>query len=216
LSKEPWNNLVPNSWRQLERDKARATKKQISFQMTSFHIVAVLFLTVSNTSFVAIKGFLSPRLPYVNNKVPQKILISNQLLSRAVNRKVTSTDGGFRRGYHGRAKEKRNDSRKEIFAGTLNLIKAMVGTGILALPMGVAKTSDFELSIIPAIALMAILGSISAYTFSLYGRLIHTSKAKTLGELWEKNVDKKSSMYRVYSSSFIEWLSSYVIRCFVR
>ncbi len=90
-----------------------------------------------------------------------------------------------------------NGNKKEVLIGTLNLIKAMAGTGILALPMGVAKSSDFKTSIIPAIALMSALGVTSAYTFMLYGRLIHASKAKTLGELWEKNIDKKSGMNQI-------------------
>lgn len=84
-------------------------------------------------------------------------------------------------------------NRKNVMVGTLNLIKAMAGTGILALPMGVAKSSDFKASIIPAIALMSILGVTSAYTFMLYGRLIHDCQAKSLGELWEKKMNKKSA-----------------------
>ena len=83
-------------------------------------------------------------------------------------------------------------SRKNVMVGTLNLIKAMAGTGILALPMGVAKSSDFKASIIPAIALMFTLGCTSAYTFILYGRLIHDCQAKSLGELWEKKMNKNS------------------------
>eukprot|EP00536_Pseudo-nitzschia_multiseries_P011585 jgi/Psemu1/243924/estExt_Genewise1.C_4040012 len=69
----------------------------------------------------------------------------------------------------------------------------MAGAGILALPMGVAKSSDFKSGIYPALLLMSVLGGVSAYTFSLYGRLIHASQSKTLGELWEKLVDKNSA-----------------------
>lgn len=102
-------------------------------------------------------------------------------------------------------RKKSEDTKKEIVAGTLNLIKAMAGAGILALPMGVAKSSDFEASIIPAIALISILGAISAYTFSLYGRVIHASQARTLGELWGKKMDKKSgtnkTLFRYFSRS---------------
>ena len=68
----------------------------------------------------------------------------------------------------------------------------MAGSGVLALPSGLAATSDFKISLLPAIVLMFILGGISAYTFTLYGRLVHDSQAKTLGELWEKKKDKNS------------------------
>lgn len=42
-------------------------------------------------------------------------------------------------------------------------------------------------------ALISFLGVLSAYTFSLYGRLVHLSQAKSLGELWEKEKGKKSA-----------------------
>jgi sodium-coupled neutral amino acid transporter 11 len=44
-----------------------------------------------------------------------------------------------------------------------------------------------------AVALIILLGALSAYTFGLYGRLIHLSQAKSLGELWEKEKGKKSA-----------------------
>mmetsp|Transcript_33703 Transcript_33703/g.79479 ORF Transcript_33703/g.79479 Transcript_33703/m.79479 type:complete len:531 (-) Transcript_33703:811-2403(-) len=95
---------------------------------------------------------------------------------------------------------KRKKSEKAINAGTLNLVKAMAGTGILALPMGVAKSTDFKSGVYPAILLMSVLGGVSAYTFGLYGRLIHASQAKTLGQLWEKEVDKNSAWLVSFAS----------------
>mmetsp|Transcript_21649 Transcript_21649/g.45713 ORF Transcript_21649/g.45713 Transcript_21649/m.45713 type:complete len:542 (+) Transcript_21649:93-1718(+) len=115
------------------------------------------------------------------------------LLKCAAHHEITIPNGDDSAQPHGRGMTKRGDHKTEIMAGTLNLIKAMAGTGILALPMGVAKSSDFRISIIPAITLMSILGAISTYTFTLYGRLVHVSKAKTLGELWEKTMDKNSA-----------------------
>ena len=48
-------------------------------------------------------------------------------------------------------------------------------------------------SLTPAVALMVALGGLSAYTFGLYGRLVHASQATTLGELWEKEKGKQSA-----------------------
>jgi sodium-coupled neutral amino acid transporter 11 len=55
--------------------------------------------------------------------------------------------------------------------------------------------SDYKGSLIPAVILMAALGGISAYTFAMYGRLVHSSQAKSLGELWEKKKDKRSAWF---------------------
>jgi solute carrier family 38 (sodium-coupled neutral amino acid transporter), member 11 len=73
---------------------------------------------------------------------------------------------------------------------TFNVVKAMLGTGMLALPMGVAATSNYRPALLPASLLMVTLALLSAYTFALYGRLAHALAAPqkqqplTLGEIW--------------------------------
>ena len=125
--------------------------------------------------------------------LPVKITFSKKITSSTVLGRLGSDDRTISTSDDYRdPRSEKPSNKKEVMAGTLNLIKAMAGTGILALPMGVAKTSDFRTSILPAIAVMSILGAISAYTFSLYGRLVHTSQAKSLGELWEKKMSKNS------------------------
>ena len=42
-------------------------------------------------------------------------------------------------------------------------------------------------------ALIASLGAISAYTFGLYGRLLHSTQSKSLGEIWEKEKGESSA-----------------------
>jgi hypothetical protein len=87
-------------------------------------------------------------------------------------------------------------SRKsKVNAVTFNLIKAIAGSGVLALPSGLAAMSDYAGSLIPALGLMTVLGGISAYTFAMYGRLVHVSQAKSLGELWEKLKSKQSAWF---------------------
>jgi Transmembrane amino acid transporter protein len=85
--------------------------------------------------------------------------------------------------------------KSKVDAVTFNLIKAIAGSGVLALPSGLAAMSDYPSSLVPAIALMGILGGISAYTFAMYGRLVHASQAKSLGELWEKKKNKRSAWF---------------------
>jgi solute carrier family 38 (sodium-coupled neutral amino acid transporter), member 11 len=48
-------------------------------------------------------------------------------------------------------------------------------------------------SLVPAVALICVLGALSAYTFGLYGRLIHASQAKTMGDVWGKIKGKSSA-----------------------
>jgi sodium-coupled neutral amino acid transporter 11 len=46
---------------------------------------------------------------------------------------------------------------------------------------------------VPALSLIVVLGGLSAYTFGLYGRLVHFSQAKSLGEVWEKEKGTESA-----------------------
>jgi sodium-coupled neutral amino acid transporter 11 len=55
--------------------------------------------------------------------------------------------------------------------------------------------SDYKKSLVPSLILMVALGGISAYTFAMYGRLVHASQAKSLGELWEKKKGKRSAWF---------------------
>lgn len=48
-------------------------------------------------------------------------------------------------------------------------------------------------SLAPSLILMMSLGGMSAYTFGLYGRLLHVHRAKSLGELWGKEKGRSSS-----------------------
>ncbi|CAB9517368.1 Solute carrier family 38 member [Seminavis robusta] len=80
-----------------------------------------------------------------------------------------------------------------VTSSTMNLIKVILGTGVLALPNGLAAVSDHPVALLPACALMSVLGLFSAYTFQLYGRLTHETQAKSMGEIWEETVGKKSS-----------------------
>lgn len=78
----------------------------------------------------------------------------------------------------------------------------MIGTGCLVLPGGLAATTDYKIGLLPANILLATLGVLSGYTFSLYGRLSHATKAGNLSELWRK-VYRKDRSTLVSLSTFL-------------
>jgi amino acid permease len=55
----------------------------------------------------------------------------------------------------------------EIF----NLVKAIVGVGVLSLPAGIAAFGDAPSALVPALALIAIIGVLSGYGFAIIGRV---------------------------------------------
>jgi len=80
-------------------------------------------------------------------------------------------------------------------SGTLNLVKSIVGAGVLALPAGVAAfaTQGQQVAIIPASILMIILGAASAYSFSLLGRLCGGAATDSYREAWARIVGKDTA-----------------------
>jgi amino acid permease len=73
---------------------------------------------------------------------------------------------------------------------SFTVVKAMLGTGMLALPLGVAAASNHKSALIPATILLQLLALMSAYTFALYGRLAHAMpQAATLQEMWRTTMN---------------------------
>ena len=95
---------------------------------------------------------------------------------------VTSTDD-----------ETKSTSRKgsAMAAGIFGVSKAILGTGVLALPGGLAAMSDYPSMLWPANLLMLAMTVLSGYTFSLYGRLAFLTSSKTLDALWSNVFGKK-------------------------
>jgi amino acid permease len=78
----------------------------------------------------------------------------------------------------------------EIF----NLVKGIVGAGVLALPAGIAAFSNQQRSAVyPAVALIALIGALSGYGFALIGRTCALTGAKSFREAWSASISPKSS-----------------------
>eukprot|EP00546_Thalassionema_frauenfeldii_P011963 CAMPEP_0178913122 /NCGR_PEP_ID=MMETSP0786-20121207/10661_1 /TAXON_ID=186022 /ORGANISM="Thalassionema frauenfeldii, Strain CCMP 1798" /LENGTH=469 /DNA_ID=CAMNT_0020585817 /DNA_START=182 /DNA_END=1591 /DNA_ORIENTATION=- len=77
----------------------------------------------------------------------------------------------------------------EIF----NLVKSIVGSGVLGLPAGVAAYGNAPSAVLPAVAMIALIGSFSAYGFSLIGRVCSYTGAVSYPDAWSKSVSEESS-----------------------
>ena len=58
-------------------------------------------------------------------------------------------------------------------ASIVNLVKSIVGAGVLSLPAGIASFGNAPSALIPACFLIAFIGGLSGYGFSLIGRVCH-------------------------------------------
>ena len=80
-----------------------------------------------------------------------------------------------------------------VAASTINLVKSIVGAGVLALPAGVSAFADAKGAVWPAAGILTGLGLLSAYTFGVLGRVCGAYDAETYRDAWAKSVGEKSA-----------------------
>ncbi len=74
-----------------------------------------------------------------------------------------------------------------------NLVKSIVGAGVLGLPAGVATFGSTNLALVPSIILIGIIGMLSGYCFSLIGRICAYTSSVSYRQAWDRSVSAKSS-----------------------
>ena len=90
-----------------------------------------------------------------------------------------------------------------VSASVVNLVKNIVGSGILALAAGVAAFSDAKIAILPALALLFLLGGISGYTYSVIGRVGDAVGADTYKDTWNKIFGEKTGFLPEFTVVFM-------------
>lgn len=85
----------------------------------------------------------------------------------------------------------------EIF----NLVKSIIGAGVLSLPAGIAAFGNAPTALIPAIILIAMMGIISAYTFSMIARVCSYTGATSYADAWDKTRGKRTAWIIAASSA---------------
>ena len=74
-----------------------------------------------------------------------------------------------------------------------NLVKGVVGAGVLSLPAGIAAFATAPSAIVPAVALIASIGALSGYGFALIGRCCAYTNTKSYRDAWSATVGQKTS-----------------------
>ena len=80
-----------------------------------------------------------------------------------------------------------------VASSTVNLVKAIVGSGVLSLPVGIAAFSSSRKALIPALTMLSVIGTLSAYCFSMVGRVCVATGTDTWGAAWKEAVGEKSA-----------------------
>lgn len=83
-----------------------------------------------------------------------------------------------------------------------NLVKGIVGSGVLSLPYGIAVYGNAPSAVLPATILIALMGVISAYTFGLIGRVCQATNTQSYSDAWDATVGKSTSSIIAFSCFF--------------
>lgn len=91
--------------------------------------------------------------------------------------------------------------RATIPATVFNLVKAIVGVGVLSLPAGVAAFGTAPSAVLPAVALITIIGLLSGYGFALIAKVCAYTNSRSYREAWEHSVGVGSSWIPAWSTT---------------
>ena len=94
---------------------------------------------------------------------------------------------------------------EEIF----NLIKSIIGAGVLSLPAGIAVLAssassgnrNHRILLSSSFLLIAVMGTISAYTFSLIARVCQMTNTTTYADCWTATMKDRNSNSKSHKRS---------------
>lgn len=150
-------------------------------------------------------------------KLPNLLLLSLALLvctetyalvtpsSTSVSRGLQTRGGGARtklRSDAAAAAPERGTGTATIPNEVFNLVKGIVGSGVLSLPYGIAVYGDAPSAALPATIIVALMGVISAYTFGLIGRVCQATNTESYSEAWDATVGPSTAGIVAFSCFF--------------
>jgi amino acid permease len=98
-----------------------------------------------------------------------------------------------------------------VSSEVFNLVKAIVGVGVLSLPAGIANFGNAPSVLIPAVAMIASVGILSAFGFAVIGKVCSYTGATSYREAWSASVGSKTSWIPAASTTFKTFLACLAI-----
>ena len=83
----------------------------------------------------------------------------------------------------------------------LNLVKGIVGVGVLSLPAGISHFGNHPSALLPALILIASMGLLSGYGFAIIGTVCHYTQATSYKEAWSKSIHPRTAWIPALSST---------------
>lgn len=75
----------------------------------------------------------------------------------------------------------------------MNLVKSILGAGVVGIPAGIAAFADNPTALVPATVLIMCIGTLAGYGFCLIGTVCSKTKAPSYREAWSRSVGHRTS-----------------------
>lgn len=166
------------------------------------HLGPLCLISSANVGLL-VNGFVPSRSTFpIRFFTKEQLLVSNPL--------IVNSKSGCRHGLHMASAVAGVDTSDSDSKGgdasmsslTFNLVKSIVGAGVLSLPAGISAFGNSPSAMIPASFLITAIGILSCYGFSLIGRVCAYTGSTSYREAWEKSINKESSIIAAASCTF--------------
>jgi amino acid permease len=85
----------------------------------------------------------------------------------------------------------------------MNLVKSILGAGVVGIPAGIAAWGDERTAVFPAVVLIACMATLAGYGFCLIGTVCYKTDAPSYREAWSRSVGKKSSWIPAMAAALV-------------
>lgn len=167
------------------------------------------------TSAFLFLASLSAASAAIAASTPSTLTVSSSVLDPTATKKIHESThkaifgvtGGARFGRKGRGAKavvKRKISNPDgasIPNEVFNLVKGIVGVGVLSLPAGIAAFADAKSAVVPALLIIAAIGILSGYGFAIIGKVCAYTGATTYREAWAESVGESTSWIPAWSAT---------------
>jgi len=163
-------------------------------KVTNFLFVAALRVA----AFVEADAFVSPSCGFAKElqKTSRVIFTSRQRATSWNSNDALAMTGG-----DGAEAVSTCEGTATVSDEVFNLVKSIVGAGVLSLPAGIAAFGNAPSALIPATLLTTVIGAISAYTFMLIARVCKMTGATSYSDAWDKTRGAKTAWIIALSSA---------------
>lgn len=142
-------------------------------------IIATIYYTGTSSSIYQSTKSLSNSNLHTNHNIHKQHKRNNKILSKNTNIHVVSS-------------QHKEHEKLNILSLVTNIVADLCPHGMMPLAYGLSQGASGPTGCIPALVLMILFGSMSAYTMISYADISKQTNSKNIGELWSKLINPKT------------------------